>query len=50
MKDARNPLTYVPALLLQDLAYSYRVWMTLTKLLYASLQHRRLWPGIHEAE
>ena len=33
------PLPYAPALLLlQDFAYSYRVWITLIKLLYAPLQ------------
>ena len=33
-----NPLFYTPALLLQDFAYSYRVWITLIKLLYAPLR------------
>ena len=30
--------------LLQDIAYSYRVWITLIKLLYAPLQHPKTNP------
>jgi hypothetical protein len=39
--DAGNPFTYTPALLLQDFAYSYRVWITLIKLLYSPLRHQK---------
>jgi hypothetical protein len=46
-----NKLAYAPALLLlQDFAYSYRVWITLIKLPYAPLRHHRSGPNIHEAE
>src|SRR5215218_291801 len=41
---------YAPALPLQDLAYSYRVWITLIKLPYAPLRHRRSGPDIHPPE
>ena len=44
------PLTYAPTLLLQDSAYSYRVWMTLIKLLYAPLQYPKINPYIHQGE
>ena len=37
MVVCRNPLVYAPAPLLQDFAYSYWVWLTLIKLLYAPL-------------
>jgi len=45
-----SPLAYAPAPLLQDLAYSYRVWITLNKLLYALLQDLKFQPNIHPAE
>jgi hypothetical protein len=35
---------------LQDSAYSYRVWITLIKLLYATLQHLKNDPDIHPPE
>src|SRR5215213_6551977 len=35
---------------LQDSAYSYRVWITLIKLLYATLQHLKIAPDIHQGE
>src|SRR5215212_7329532 len=38
---------YAPALPLQDLAYSYRVWITLIKLLYARLRYLEIHPEIH---
>src|SRR5215217_3607970 len=37
-------------LLRQDFAYSYRVWITLIKLLYAPLRHRRSGPNIQPTE
>jgi len=46
----RNPLVYAPAPLLQDFAYSYRVWITLIKLLYAPLQYPKINPDIHLPE
>ena len=46
--------SYAPALLLllllQDIAYSYRVWITLIKLLYAPLQGDLFGPDIHQGE
>ena len=42
MVVCRNPLVYAPAPLLQDFAYSYRVWITLIKLLYAPLRHLKI--------
>jgi hypothetical protein len=36
--------------LLQDFAYSYRVWKTLIKLLYALIQCLKIDPNIHVAE
>src|SRR5215212_9037410 len=36
--------------LLQYLAYSYRVWITLIKLLYSPLRYRRSGPDIHHGE
>jgi len=45
-----TPLTYAPTVLLQNSAYSYRVWITLIKLLYAPLQYHRSGPSIHVAE
>src|SRR5215218_3273610 len=36
--------------LLQDFAYSYRVWITLIKLLYASVWSPRIHPDIHQGE
>jgi len=53
---AEHPLAYAPALLLllllllQDIAYSYRVWLTLIKLLYALLRHPKINPIIHLPE
>jgi len=41
---------YTPALLLQDFAYSYRVWMTLIKLLNAPIRYLKFDPDIHLAE
>ena len=41
---------YAPALLLQDCAYSYRVWITLIKLLYAPLRCLKIKPDIHLAK
>src|SRR5215207_846659 len=35
---------------LQDSAYSYRVWITMIKLLYATLQHLKIAPDIHQGE
>jgi len=35
---------------MQDSAYSYRVWITLNKLLYAPLRYLKKHPDIHEAE
>ena len=37
-------------LLLKDFAYSYRVWITLIKLLYSPLQYLKIDPDIHAAE
>ena len=53
-----GPLSYVPAigdagppaLLLQDFAYSYRVWITLIKLSYTPLQGDLSGPDIHLPE
>jgi len=43
--------SYVSVLpLLQDFAYSYRVWISLNKLLYAPLQCPKIDPDIHLAE
>jgi len=47
---AGNPLAYAPTLLLQDFAYSYRVWITLIKLLYFSLQSSKIDPYIHQGK
>jgi len=45
------PLAYAPALLLlQDIAPSYRVWITLNKLLYAPLQGDLFVPDILQRE
>jgi hypothetical protein len=44
------PLTYAPALLLQNCAYSYRVWITVIKLLQAQLRHPKINPDIHHSE
>ena|SRR5215218_2146460 len=41
---AGNPFAYAPALLLQDIAYSYRVCITLIKLLYFPLQYLKIAP------
>jgi len=46
-----NPLTYAPALLLlQNSACSYRVWITVIKLLQAQLRHPKINPDIHQGE
>ncbi len=37
-------------MLLHDFAYSYRVWTTLIKLLYAPLRSLKIDPDIHLAE
>ena len=50
MDNAANPLAYAPALLLQDSAYSCRVWITLIKLLYAPLRYPKTNPYIHQGE
>jgi hypothetical protein len=47
---AEHPLAYAPALLLQDIAHSYRVWITLIKLLYALRRHSKSNPIIHLPE
>ena len=39
-----TPLSYAHTLLLQNSAYSYRVWMTLIKLLYAPLRGPKTTP------
>src|SRR5215218_4012086 len=39
---------HAPALLLQDIAYSYRVWITLIKLLYAPLRCLKIDPEDQE--
>ena len=44
--DAGNPPSYTPTLLLQDFAYSYRVWITMNKLLYAPLRYLKNNPTI----
>jgi hypothetical protein len=47
------PKKHAPTLrhyLLQDFAYSYRVWVTLIKLLYAPLQHPQSGQIIHPSE
>jgi len=36
--------------LLQDFAYSYRVWITLIKLLSAPLRYLKIKPDIHPPE
>jgi hypothetical protein len=36
--------------LLQDFAYSYRVWITLIKLLSAPLRYLKIDPNIHQGE
>ena len=42
---------YAPVLLLlQDFAYSYRVWITLNKLLYVPLYEPKTKPDIHQGE
>jgi len=47
---AEHPLAYAPALLLQDIAYSYRVCINLIKLLYALRRHPKSNPIIYAAE
>src|SRR5215204_7365180 len=46
----RRRKTPAARLLLQDFAYSYRVWITLNKLLYAQLRHPRIGLNIHPPE
>ena len=41
---------HAPALLLQESAYSYRMWITLNKLFYAPLRHLKISPDIHQDE
>ena len=50
MVVCRNPFVYAPAPLLQDFAYSYRVCITLIKLLYAPLRYLKTAPYIHPSE
>ena len=45
-----NPLTYAPALLLQNCAYSYKVWITVIKPLQAQLRHPKINLDIHHSE
>jgi hypothetical protein len=47
---AENPRAYAPALLLQDSAYSYRVWKTLITLPYALLRYLKSDSDIHQGE
>jgi len=48
---AQTPsLTAPPLLLLQEFAYSYRMWITLIKLLYAALQGCLSHADIHTFE
>jgi len=47
---AGKTLTYALHSTVQDNAYSYRVWITLIKLLYAPLQYPKSDPDIHAAE
>jgi hypothetical protein len=42
------PDFHAPALLMQDFAYSYRVWITLIKLAYATLGDHHLYSDIHQ--
>jgi hypothetical protein len=52
-RELGMPENHAPTLrhyLLQDFAYSYRVWKTLIKLPCASLRHHRAGSDIHEAE
>src|SRR5215213_11044219 len=46
----RRLKTPAARLLLQDFAYSYRVWITLIKLPYTPLQHPHSGPIIHPRE
>ena len=48
--QSRYPLIYTLALLLQDFAYSYRVWITLIKLPYALLRYLKIDLNIHQEE
>jgi hypothetical protein len=48
--QCRNLLAYAPALVLQDFAYSYRVWITLNKLPYAPLLCPKINLDIHQGE
>src|SRR5215212_8134557 len=52
-RELGMPENHAPTLrhyLLQDFAYSYRVWITLIKLLYASVWSPRIHPDIHQGE
>jgi hypothetical protein len=52
-RELGMPENHAPTLrhyLLQDFAYSYRVWITLIKLLYAPLQYPKINPDIHLPE
>ena len=52
-RELGMPENHAPTLrhyLLQDPAYSYRVWITLIKLRYALLQYLKIKPDIHQGE
>src|SRR5215204_2282256 len=52
-RELGMPENHAPTLrhyLLQDFAYSYRVWITLNKLLYAPLRYLKSKPDIHQGE
>ena len=46
----RNSEIVPRAGILQDFAYSYRVWITLIKLFYAVLRYLKIDPDIHASE
>jgi hypothetical protein len=48
--NVAKSLAHAPSLLLQDFAYTYRVWITLNKVLYAPLRHPKINPDIHLPE
>jgi hypothetical protein len=52
-RELGMPENHAPTLrhyLLQDFAYSYRVWITLNKLLSAPLRYLKIKPDIHPPE
>src|SRR5919112_6876495 len=52
-RELGMPENHAPTLrhyLLQDFAYSYRVWITLIKLPYALLRYHLSGPNIHQGE